>query len=383
MSNKNNNYFNKSKIWKIACLILIVLILLLRFYFGNNSAAAEFYIRNIYPTITTIWRASNNFIPFSFSEIFVVLLPIIVIVLMLKSVIKIFNSKSRKDFFRKNLKKFASVFLVVVTFFVSTFFLNLGFSYHRNSLAENLEYEVRAISVEHLAKTTEVLVNELNLVAKNVTRDTNEQFVPEIEIEELLKSIHLEYEHLAEISNNSFLKKHLYHGAVRLKPVMLSHYWSYTGTTGMFMPFWMESNVNVDISIDELIFTALHEIAHSYGFARENEANFLAFLVGRSSEALDIRYSALLSGFVYLSNALYTANYDLYQDVYSELNENVKVDLHRRNVYWRQFQGPVKKISNKANDIYLKSNAQESGIKSYGEVVDLIVAFYDNLEDAN
>ena len=168
-----------------------------------------------------------------------------------------------------------------------------------------------------------------------------------------------------------------------MKPVMLSHYWSYTSTTGMFMPFWMESNVNIDISPDELIFTALHEIAHSYGFARENEANFLAFLVGRSSESINIRYSALLSGFVYLSNALYTANNDLHQDVYSNLNEKVKSDLNRRNVYWKQFQGPVKKISNKANDIYLKSNAQESGIKSYGEVVDLIVAFYDKLEHEN
>ena len=383
MSNISIKRFNKSKVWKIACLILIAFILLLRFCFRNNSTAAEFYIRNIYPTITTIWRASNNNISFSISEIFVLLLPILLIVLIVLSVIYLFRAESKKDFLIKYLKKFASIALALVTFFISTFFLNFGLAYHRKSLADNLGYEVRAINVEQLARTTEVLVDELNAIATSVTRDDNDQFISDIELEELLKTVHLEYKNLAKLSDNDFLRNYLYHGAVRVKPVMLSHYWSYTSTTGMFMPFWMESNVNIDISPDELIFTALHEIAHSYGFARENEANFLAFLVGRSSESINIRYSALLSGFVYLSNALYTANYDLHQDVYSNLNEKVKSDLNRRNVYWKQFQGPVKKISNKANDIYLKSNAQESGIKSYGEVVDLIVAFYDKLEHEN
>lgn len=383
MRDSNTSKFSKINIWKLICLLVIIFVLLLRLYFRNNAAAAEAYVRNIYPTLTAIWRVSNNILPFSLSEVFVILLPLSIVVILIISTINLIKAKNRKNFLASYLKKFLSIFLVLVTFFVSTFFLNFGFAYHRESLANNLEYDVSPVSVERLARTTELLVNELNVLADDVSRDVNGQFVSNTNLDELLKNIYHEYKHLAEVSDNDFLKNYLFYGAVRLKPVCLSHYWSYTGTTGMFMPFWMESNVNVDVSPDELIFTALHEIAHSYGFARENEANFLAFLVGRTSECVDIRYAAILNAFVYLSNALYSANYNLHEVMYSNLNDKVKIDLHRRNIYWNQFQGPVKKISNKANDIYLKSNAQESGIHSYGEVVDLIVAFYDKHETSN
>ncbi len=383
MKDSNTSKFSKINIWKLICLLVIIFVLLLRLYFRNNAAAAEAYVRNIYPTLTAIWRVSNNILPFSLSEVFVILLPLSIVFILIISTINLIKARNRKNFLASYLKKFLSIFLVLVTFFVSTFFLNFGFAYHRESLANNLKYDVSPVSVERLARTTELLVNELNVLADDVSRDVNGQFVSNTNLDELLKNIYQEYKHLAEVSDNDFLKNYLFYGAVRLKPVCLSHYWSYTGTTGMFMPFWMESNVNVDVSPDELIFTALHEIAHSYGFARENEANFLAFLVGRTSECVDIRYAAILNAFVYLSNALYSANYNLHEVMYSNLNDKVKIDLHRRNIYWNQFQGPVKKISNKANDIYLKSNAQESGIHSYGEVVDLIVAFYDKHETSN
>lgn len=383
MRDRKTRKFININIWKLICILIIIFVLLLRLYFRNNSAAAEAYVRNIYPTITAIWRASNNVVPFSLSEVFVILLPLSFIVILIFIIIYLVKSKDRKTFLISYFKKFLSITLIVVTIFVSTFFFNFGFAYHREPLANNLNYDISPISVEHLVATTEILVAELNDLADEVSRDVNGQFVSNIDLDELLKNIYQEYKHLAEVSDNDFLKNYLFYGAVRLKPVYLSHYWSYTGTTGMFMPFWMESNVNVDVSPDELIFTALHEIAHSYGFARENEANFLAFLVGRTSECVDIRYAAILNAFVYLSNALYSANYNLHEVIYSNLNDKIKIDLHRRNVYWKQFQGPVKKISNKANDIYLKSNAQESGIQSYGEVVDLIVAFYDKHETSN
>ena len=38
--------------------------------------------------------------------------------------------------------------------------------------------------------------------------------------------------------------------------------------------------------------------------------------------------------------------------------------------------GKVAEVSNKVNDTYLKVNKQEDGVKSYGRMVDLLLAQY-------
>ena len=41
---------------------------------------------------------------------------------------------------------------------------------------------------------------------------------------------------------------------------------------------------------------------------------------------------------------------------------------------WKQFEGPAAEISSAVNDAYLKANRQEEGVKSYGRMVDLLLA---------
>jgi hypothetical protein len=44
------------------------------------------------------------------------------------------------------------------------------------------------------------------------------------------------------------------------------------------------------------------------------------------------------------------------------------------SAFWKQFDGKVAEVSNKVNDTYLKVNKQEDGVKSYGRMVDLLLA---------
>ncbi len=46
--------------------------------------------------------------------------------------------------------------------------------------------------------------------------------------------------------------------------------------------------------------------------------------------------------------------------------------------YWKNFDTKVAKISNNINDAYLKANNQDDGVKSYGRMVDLLLAYYRN-----
>jgi hypothetical protein len=55
---------------------------------------------------------------------------------------------------------------------------------------------------------------------------------------------------------------------------------------------------------------------------------------------------------------------------------DVKNDLMYSSNYWKQFETKVAEISNKVNDSYLKANNQDDGVKSYGRMVDLLLAYY-------
>lgn len=52
----------------------------------------------------------------------------------------------------------------------------------------------------------------------------------------------------------------------------------------------------------------------------------------------------------------------------------MKADRRARSEYLRQFEGPVAEMSNAANNAYLKANQQQDGTRSYGRMVDLLLA---------
>lgn len=167
-------------------------------------------------------------------------------------------------------------------------------------------------------------------------------------------------------------------GAVnRTKPVQLSHWWSYTGITGMYFPFTVEANVNIDQPDFDIPSTAAHEIAHTRGFAREDECNFFACLSCFVSPSADYRYSGTLMAYVYCSNALYAYDADMWAAAYQHLSDGVKRDLAERGRYWKQFEGEVQKAAEKVNHKFIQSQGVEEGILSYNRVVELLLAFYE------
>ena len=86
---------------------------------------------------------------------------------------------------------------------------------------------------------------------------------------------------------------------------------------------------------------------------------------------------------IHTGNALYRQDAERYFELYrAHISPKVSMDLVANNEYWEQFEKPVVgettvgEIADKVNDAYLKANAQEDGTKSYGRVVDLLLAEY-------
>jgi len=170
-------------------------------------------------------------------------------------------------------------------------------------------------------------------------------------------------------------------GVWRTKPVILSHYWSYTGITGMYFPLWGEANVNTDGPHCDIPFTAAHELAHTRGFAREDECNFFAYVSGIHSTDAEYRYSAYLSAFLYCAGDL-SPYEELHKEVWSHISDAIRRDLTGRNEYWKQFETPVGKVvgdaSEKVNDAFIKGQGVEDGVLSYGRVSQLIIGYERN-----
>jgi hypothetical protein len=138
----------------------------------------------------------------------------------------------------------------------------------------------------------------------------------------------------------------------------------------MINPFGLEVLANPDLLPFERPFVAAHEWGHLAGFADEADANFVGWLTCiRASPA------AQYSGWFYL-----------YWQISGELNDRERTRLNaaladgpRRDinaVIARLRQGEVpalQRASWKVYDQYLKANRVASGVRSYGEVVNLIL----------
>ena len=74
-------------------------------------------------------------------------------------------------------------------------------------------------------------------------------------------------------------------------------------TTGIYIPYTFESNINVDVPAFSIPAIMCHELTHFRGFMRENEANFLGYLACMESPRDDFRYSGAMMAFFLLLSA--------------------------------------------------------------------------------
>ena len=158
------------------------------------------------------------------------------------------------------------------------------------------------------------------------------------------------------------------------KPVMISTVLSYLGISGIFSPFTGEANVNMTLPDPDVPFAACHELAHARGFAREDEANYVGYLACTRHPDADFRYSGLLAASVYAMNALVRVDRAAHADLEARRAPGVRRDLEALVAWAERYRGPAERVSRKVNDAYLKSQGQKEGVRSYGRMVDLLIA---------
>ena len=346
----------------------------------HAEVAEHVFAQGIYKVYSQIVATLTGWIPFSLAELIVAVGPVVILVLLIRQVVRAVrvketdeegNSIGRQRFVLLMTAVQNLLCLVAVIFFV--YVIGCGVNYHRYSANMYLGLDVKESSVEELSGLLTELAQETSeLRAQLTTENENGVYELPMNVRKLGKEAKLAYENLAKVYP-------IFGGNYSApKPVFFSRLMSHTEITGVFTCWTMEANVNVDISPYSIGSTMCHELAHLRGFMREDEANYISILACRASDSLDLQYSGNMLALIYVGNALYGKNADLYFEIYRKYySEGVIRDLRANNEYWDQFEDTkVAEVANKVNDTYLKANEQEDGVQSYGRVVDLLLAEY-------
>jgi hypothetical protein len=356
-----------------AAVFLLSVLLILRRVLSANPSLAEEYARGPYYYISAPFRFLSSFVPFSLSEVVVMILPVLFFWRIACLI------KNRKEpYALRRLFSFLLTILTVLSFALSLFLLNHGFNYARLPLSEELCIEVRERSPSELEAALAWVVREAVAERDILPEDAEGLAAGRYEKDELLNYAFSGYES-ADIVCPGLGRGY----PVRPKSAISSRLLSYAGIGGIYNPLFVEVCVNVDVPAYMLPFTALHEIAHVQGYAREDEANFLAFLTGIVHQLPEYRYAALATATLYLGHRLAKLDMVAYERAMSGLTDKVRRDLNYYLAYWRSFEGPVNTFFVSVNDGYLKVNEQEDGTRSYGRMVDLLIGFYDQYGDVS
>ncbi len=245
------------------------------------------------------------------------------------------------------------------------FLLSWGMNHARLPYARIVGLELAEVSTSDLSLLTKGLVERCNELREGLLEKQLELFPGANGAD---PRVLVGYEELGKAVPT------LASGRPLVRQAYLSPGLSALGISGIYSPFTAESHVNVEMPRWRHGFVCAHEIAHFKGFAREDEANFIAWQVCRASGDPALEYSATLTAALHCLKALDRSDFfrgDMLRDSFSDA---VRADLDWSRKFWQEKRTQATKVAKVANDTYLKSQGQPAGRQSYGRMVELLIA---------
>ena len=331
-----------------------------------SEGFAEGFNGSIGAFFRLVLAKATGWLPFSLGEALIIVLPIVCVILVIQAV----------RLAQRNQRTVAIRFLVgllaVITLFYSLFVLTFATAYRGKPLEEKLGLERKKVSAEALEQTAMLLLNRSNELAETAiafsSDGASDMGYTQRELNDKLNEAYAK-----ATERYSFMQSM----NSRVKGVLLSEVLSYAHITGVYTYYTGEANINVRFPDYTVPYTMAHEMAHQRGLAREDEANFVAFLVCMESEDAYIRYSAYLNLYEYVASALSRADRERYKAVVATRSERIVGEQKAYRLFFEPYrENVVADVSNAVNNSYLPTQGQVAGISSYGLVVDLAVAHY-------
>lgn len=348
-------------------LILVVTYFLIRAASKAPAIVDAAYSSKVYPFIRNAVSSVTRIVPFSVAEVSTIALVLLFSIMLVVRVIRLLCLK------RHSLVRLVSLIIsavLTVAWLVFVFYVMWGFNYFRPSVAEKLDLPEKEYTSEQLFAVCMDLSQKASALRESVPESDDGVFTTEVS--SLKVSIPRAFADFGA-TRPSFKAD-----VPQVKPLTFSGVFSKLGISGIYVPFSEEPNINTDEHPLFIPFSAAHETAHYLGYAREEDANFLAFLILKDSSSPELAYSAYMHALVHCANALYKADPEAYKLLSDGYSDAMRADLASYSEHYRKNDSSLREASDKVNDSYLKLNKQEKGVLSYEEDTALILRYYDS-----
>ncbi len=330
----------------------IPLWLLIDFAQKKPQIVEEYYSGLLYPIFFDLHQTFLQWIPFSIGD----LLYLALALFFLRTGIK------KIPYWRAKPIQIIRDFGALVILLVWLFHLSWGFNYHRLPLNEQLKTSIQ-YSEQDLEYGLEQIIEKSNHWHRQlVSADTLAVTFPfsREQINDIITLYHpVRQESITPFSN--------------VKKSIWSLPLSYMGYAGYLNPLTLESQVNAKMPVLSLITTSLHEMAHQLGYASEKEANFIAYLSTIHSDNPFVQYAGNTFAFRYFFSELYRLDANKANEKIKNLHPGILKNLWEIDNFWKQYDNPFEVVFDKTYDRYLKANGLKGGIKSYNEMVGLVI----------
>jgi hypothetical protein len=319
----------------------------------------KWYSTGIYPYISSGSRWFTGFIPFSIGDV-------VYIGAILLAIIWLWRSKM--ELLMLSRKRYTQLFLslnIVLLFFHAAW----GFNYYRLPLHKTLDIDADYTTSE-LKQVVQKLIDSSNKL--------HQQLQPVDSIAVDFTSSQQEIFRIAPLGYDQLTKEFptLTYSNTSIKESLLTAPLSYMGYSGYLNPFTGEAHTNAWINNYKTPVLTLHEMAHQLGFAKENEANFIAILAGTAHPDSFFKYSATIFALRYCLNDLYKRDPKEYSIITEQIRTGIFVNYQELRDFWVEYEGVVEDISQATYNNYLKANNQPGGMETYSYVVALLVNYY-------
>lgn len=344
------------------------------------SVVEALYSRGLFPLIADgLGRIAGRFQQ-SLTQVMVLLTVALLVAALTAAVVITFRKRSLARGFGPPHR-----WLALLAVAVWAFYGLWGLNYSRQSVTRRLDLEKPESTTEDLTRLARVLALEVNRTfawaerGGQIDPEAGHSDSPEAPRRPSASRIRIDRLSIADRLAAAYGSLQPAYAERALSspkfPSLASRVMTRAGISGFYFPFTGEANVNALLPDASVPFTMAHEMAHQRGTAREDEANFWAYLACRETGLAAARYSGSLHAFGIALNALWREEPDSARALTLEvLDPGPMRDRAAIRAFWDRHEGPASRAATRVNDSYLKVNAQRAGVRSYGLAVELLLA---------
>ena len=335
---------------RVLYIIAMVAFLIVFAVLKNNPETCESMTRGVVRDYNKFLGTISGVISFvSLTELLFVSLFVAAIIILVLSII----SFVKKEIAEGVARILIIPSLVLVTIADYTFSCELA--YNRKEMP--LPYYEHEVSRTDFVSIYNYYTDDLNACIATLSFQDNGDLEAK-PLSEIASEVKKAYQ--ANINDDYF---HPYFGSV--KPMLSSFIYREFQITGVTFNPLGEANINTLNTNANIPLCVAHELAHTKGVMREDDANQLAFYVCLNSESPYLRYSA------------YTAYYYQIQAIGSKayLTDEELAECHKADVaysktiaheytYWKEHD-LLARVGDFFNNLYIKSSGVQEGTTSY------------------